>query len=530
MMNQTGVKSKAAEEAGNARRGNVSIVERLNSYGGFLQGLKPFSFAAHAPGLKPQPPKERGQTFEGLHEHAETGRKGHRGIALPSVAWLMAIVALTGGCKKQEAEKETVFAVQVTPAAKGTVAHMVTAEAVVFPLQQAIVAPKITSTITEFKVQRGSRVRKGELLATLENKDLAGQAEASKGDFETADANYVIAVNAGLPQQIQKAELDAAAAKTGFEAAQKVYDSRKALFEQGAIPRRDLDTAGVSLAQARSQSEQSRKQLADLQRLGKEQQLKAALGSKDSAEGKYRAAAALLSYSEIRSPIDGVVTDRPLYVGDLAAANQPILTVMDTSRLILKSHIPQAEAATLKLGHAAELTVPGVDQPVMGKVSLVSPALDPGSTTVEVWVEVTRPRAELRPGITVEERITGKTAKDTVLVPTAAVFKNAEGAEYVLIAGQDQKAHQVPVQVGVRHGELTQIVNGIQEGDAVVTAGGYGVPDGAAIQIANGKGEAASGEKSGQESGGPAGTTRGSKAIAKTGEAAKASPTEEGRP
>src|SRR5262249_51168862 len=210
--------------------------------------------------------------------------------------------------------------------------------------------PKITSTIADFKIQRGSRVKKGQLLAVLENRDLAAQAEASKGDFDQADANYTITVNAGLPQQVQKAELDAAAAKSGFDAAQKVYDSRKDLLHQGAIPRRDFDAAEVALAQARSANEQAQKQLADLQRLGKQELLKAAQGTKESAEGHYRAAAAQLSYSEIRSPIDGVVTDRPLYVGDLATANQPILTVMDTSSVVAKAHVPQSDAAQLKLG------------------------------------------------------------------------------------------------------------------------------------------------------------------------------------
>ncbi len=335
-------------------------------------------------------------------------------------------------CGTTEKEAVPVVSVEVTPAEKASVSQIVAADAVVFPLMQATVSPKITSTIADFKVQRGSRVRKGQLLAVLENKDLAAQAEASKGDFEQADANYVIAVNAGLPQQLQKAELDAAAAKSAFDAAHKVYDSRKDLFQQGAIPRRDLDSADVALAQARSQNEQAQKQLADLKRLGNDQLMKAAQGTKQSAEGHYRAAAAQLSYSEIRSPIDGVVTDRPLYVGDLATANQPILTVMDTSTLVAKAHIPQAEAVLLKVGDAAEIKVADVEDPIKGRVSLVSPALDPGSTTIEVWVEARKPNPALKPGMSVSILMTAKTVKDAIAVPTAAVFKNAEGAYYVL--------------------------------------------------------------------------------------------------
>jgi len=332
-------------------------------------------------------------------------------------------------------------------------------------------------------VQRGSRVKRGQLLAVLENKDLTAAAEASKGDFEQADAAYVTTVNAGLPQQIQKAELDALTAKSAFDAQQKVYRSRKELFEQGALPRREFDAAEVALAQARSLNEQAQRQLADLQRLGKEQALKAAQGSRMSAEGKYRGAEAQLSYSEIRSPIDGYVTERPLYVGDLATANQPILTVMDTSRLIAKSHVPQSEAAILKVGNPAELKIHGIDEPIKGRVSLVSPALDPGSTTIEVWAEAIKPNPALKPGMTVEVTMTAKTVKEALVVPTPAVFKNNEGADYVVIAASDGHARLKTVQIGVRDAEFSQVLSGVTVGDPVISSGGYALPDNTQIKI-----------------------------------------------
>lgn len=394
-----------------------------------------------------------------------------------------ALLFLPSGCGKSEQEKEPVVAVQTTPAQRGPISQAITTEAVVFPLEQATVAPKITSTIKKFHVQRGTRVKKGQLLAELENADLKGIAQSSKGDYEQAEASYEITVKAGLPQQIQKAELDAAAAKAAFDAQQKVYDSRKELFQQGAIPRRDLDSAEVAYLQARSQNEQAQKQLADLKRVGEAQSLKAAEGTKESAQGRMLNAEAQLSYSRIVSPIDGVVTDRPLYEGDIANANQPILTVMNTSRLIAKGHIPQAQAAALQVGNPAQLKVPGLDQTIKGKVSLVSPALDPGSTTIEVWVEASKPDPALKPGMTVQVSMTGKSVKDAIVVPTAAVFKNAEGADYVLIAGPDEKAHQKVVELGVQNSDSTQIAKGVNPGDPIITTGGYAVPDGAPIKI-----------------------------------------------
>jgi HlyD family secretion protein len=390
---------------------------------------------------------------------------------------------LFAGCSKKEAEVVPEVAVQVAPAKTGDVAQIVTSEAVVFPLQQAIVTPKITSTIKSFEVQRGAHVRKGQLLAVLENADLSAAAVQSKGEFEQAEAGYVTSTAATLPQQLQKAELDATSAKTALDAAQKMYDSRKELFQQGALPRRDLDSAEVALSQARSQSEQAQKQLEDLRRVGKDQALKSASGQLSAAKGKMLGAEAMYSYSQIRSPIDGVVTDRPQYPGELATANQPLLTVMNTSHLITKAHVSQSQAATLKTGNAATIQIPGVDDPVPAKLTLVSPALDPGSTTVEVWVETSKPPAALKPGMTVQVSITAATAKKAILVPKTAVFQSPEAGSYVLIAGKDNIAHQKTVQLGLQGPTETQLISGVSAGDSIIISGGYGLPDKTKIKI-----------------------------------------------
>lgn len=395
----------------------------------------------------------------------------------------LASLAFAVGCAKKEQEVTPEVAVQITAARTGEVSQVVTAEAVVFPLQQAVVAPKISSTIKSFQVQRGARVHKGQLLAVLENADLSAAAVQSKGEYEQAEAGYVSSTAAGVPEQIQKAELDAASAKSALDAQQKVYDSRKELFEQGALPRRELDSAQVAVIQARSQYQQAQKQLDDLRRVGKEQALKTAGGQLSAAKGKLLGAEAQLSYSEIRSPIDGVVTDRPLFPGELASANQPLLTVMNTSRLIAKSHIAQSQAVTLKVGAAAQIHIAGVDDPVPAKVSLVSPALDPGSTTIEVWVETAKPPDALKPGMTVQISITAATAKNAVLVPKNSVFESPDTGAYVLLAGKDSLAHQTPVQVGLRGVGETQITRGVNSGDSVITTGAYSLPDKTKIKI-----------------------------------------------
>lgn len=415
----------------------------------------------------------------------------------------LAIVAFSG-CGGKETQAEPEVAVQATKAEIGPIEVSVESDAIVSPLEQAVITPKITSTISKFYVQRGNRVKKGQLLAVLENADLAGAAEQSKGEFQQAEAGYATTTGASLPQQIQKAELDALAAQSAYDAQKKIYDSRKSLFDEGAIPRRDLDSAEVALAQARSTNEQAQKQLADLQRLGKQEALKSATGQLSAAKGKYLNAQAQLSYSEIRSPIDGVVTDRPSYQGELATANQPLLTVMNTSKLIAKAHVAQDEAVLLKTGNSAQIKVPHVDEPIPGRVMLISPALDPGSTTVEVWVETLKPSDALKPGMTVQISATAKKEKDALIVPVNSVYRSAEGGEFVLTAGSDNKAHVINVKTGLRNKEDVQILEGLKAGAQVLTTGGYALPDGTKIKIEVAPAPEAADDKAGDKSGAPA--------------------------
>src|SRR5580704_8677000 len=366
-------------------------------------------------------------------------------------AWFITLLCLAG-CRASEKDKAPVVNVEVTPARRAPISENISAEALVFPLRQAIITPKITSTIKTLLVQRGSRVQKGQLLAVLENADLAAASEQSKGEYQQAEAGYASTTGASLPEQIQKAELDTAAAKAAFDAQQKMYDSRKELFDQGALPRRDLDSAEVALAQARSQYQQAAKQLDDLRRIGRDLALKSATGQLAAAKGKYLGAQAQLSYSEIHSPIDGVVTDRPLFPGELATANQPLLTVMDTSKLIAKAHIAAAEASRLKAGDPAQIQLPGDENSIAAQVALVSPALDPGSTTIEVWVEAAKPDPRIRPGMTVTIAMTAQTVNDAIVVPAGALLKNAEDVPYVLVAGSDGIAHAHRVEAGLRAG------------------------------------------------------------------------------
>lgn len=388
----------------------------------------------------------------------------------------------TTSCSKSEKEPEPEVTVQAAKAEKQTIRQVIRSEAVLFPKNQAAITPKIVAPVKTFYVNRGSRVHEGQLLAVMENRDLAAAETDTKGTYHQAEAVYQIETSSALPEEWQKAEYDLKAAKENFDAEQKIYDSRKNLYQEGALPRKDFDQAAVALIQAKSQYEIASMHMAALQSAGKKQQLKSAEGQLTSAKGKYEGAAALLAYSEIRSPINGVVTDRPTYPGETPAPGTPLLIVMDTSSVIARTHIPQDQAVQLKPGDAATIHAPGNIE-VPGKVTLISPALDPNSTTVEVWIEAANPDGHLRPGTTVTLEMLARTIDDAIVVPASAVLKTPEGGTSVMIVS-DGHAAQVAVETGIRNDESVQITKGLAGGETVITRGSYGLPDKTKVKIA----------------------------------------------
>lgn len=391
-------------------------------------------------------------------------------------------LALFPGCKK-EAAPETQVTVQAEHPEQGPIAEHITSDAVLTPQAQAAIEPKISAPVHKFYVQRGSRVKAGELLATLENNDLAAAAMDNKGTYLAAQAAYDTATKAQVPEDTLKAESDLAQAKANLDLNLSIVKSRKQLFAEGAIPGRDLDTATAALVQAQAAYDAAAKHLESVRSVSREAALKAAQGQLTSAEGKYKGAEAAVNYSEIRSPIDGVVTDRPLFAGETAAAGAPLITVMETSTLLAKTHITQSLAQQMKVGDDASVTVPGVADPVSAKVSLISPALDPGSTTLEVWLKIDNRTGKLKVGTPVKVSITGRTVPKAWKIPAAAVLTAQDGTKSVMVVGDDGIAHRKPVTLGIEGGDDVQVTSGLAATDLVITGGAYGLDEGTRVKV-----------------------------------------------
>lgn len=401
----------------------------------------------------------------------------------------MACLLATSCGKKTEAaaESEAPTPVLVETAVRGAVDYMVTADAILYPINQANVTPKISAPVRRMLVNRGDHVKAGQVLAELESGDLAAAANESNSQYQQAQASYQTISGATVVEDKGKAQADVQVAQQVLDAAQKLYDNRVALQREGALAQKLVDDAKVTLAQAKGQLETAQRHLDALNQVSQRETIRGAQAQMNAAKAHYENAAVQLSYAQIRSPISGVVADRSVYPGEMPASGTPIISIVDISQVVARANIPVKEASMIKVGRPARITGPEGDLP--GKVTVVSPAVDPNTTTLEVWVQLANPGEKLKPGASVRVAIIADTIQNTLVIPATALLNADDGGQKVMVVTGDSKAHERRVSVGIRQGTRVQIVSGLQEGEQVVTSGGLGLEDKAKVSIQQPKAE-----------------------------------------
>ncbi len=400
------------------------------------------------------------------------------------ISTIAALCCVVTGCRKKVAEApEVSVAVQAMHATRGPISVKIEADAILAPLSEAALSPRISAPIRAEYVQRGTHVYRGQLLLTLDDGDLRGSALDSQGAVTTAQANYTATTNATIPEEMKKAQLDAAQLKTALDVAERTAAERQKLYHQGALSGRDADASVAAEAQSKAAYETAREHAEAVAKTTRLTDRETAQGQLNSAKGRLENAKAQLSFATLRSPINGVVTDRPFFPGETASAGTPVITVMDTSFLLAKLHLAQAAAQNLMLREEADVHLPGVSHPLSATVAFISPALDAGSTTVEVWLKLPNAEGHLKVGTPVHAVILGTTILDALQLPVAAILPGQENATAVMVVDYDGAAHKRPVTVGVRTPETVQIFSGLTTSDNVITEGSYGLDEGTKVTI-----------------------------------------------
>lgn len=334
----------------------------------------------------------------------------------------------------------------------------------VFPMNQYVVAPKVSGRVIEIRKRIGDPVRKGEMIARIDD------AEYQQAVLE-AEANLKIA-QASLTEIRGQAEL----VKQELE---RVHSLR----EKGISSTSELDTAVTN-----NTAQQARLKLAQAQ----VEQREAALTS----------ARIRLGYTELTAPEPGLVGERFVDEGALLSPNSPVINVVGIDRVIVRTTIIERDYGQIKVGQEATVEVDAfANEHFTGIVSRIAPMLQEAARVAQMEVEVANSSHTLKPGMFTRVRVVLARNESAQVVPAAALVsshgENGGHGVYIVETNSEPSAKWMPVETGIVTPEKVEIVSPKLEG-MVVTLGHHLLSDGSPVIL---PGDGDDGRKSGDTGG-----------------------------
>jgi RND family efflux transporter MFP subunit len=386
---------------------------------------------------------------------------------------------------EKESEEPPVVSVKVVKAEKENIAAPVSAVGTIWPREKADVAAKISAQIKKMAQLKNKLVHAGEVIAVLESRDLETQRAEAVAALNEERANERSLITGTIPKtnaEDQKALLDARAKVNNARA---TYERRRALFERGGISKKDLEASQLELTTAEDELRLQEQTVA--LRTHSLNPNDRALAAAKTAQAQQRVATldAQLSYATIRSPITGIVTDQFQYEGEFASAGGKLVTIADTSSVIVKAPFADTAVAELKTGDTVTvLPTDSSAEEMHGQVTLLGRSSDPTNRTVEVWVTLGNGDGKLRANGAAQVTVFANSKDDAIVVPTSAVTletSNADEGTVMVVDGQNM-AHETKVKIGIRTADKIEITEGLQGGETVVVEGNYALPDGTKVE------------------------------------------------
>lgn len=397
------------------------------------------------------------------------------------------LLCLAGSCGRsgEEEAPKPVVSVETETARREDVPITLDAPATLFPREEANIASRVTVPIRALHVRKGDTVAKGQLLASLEDRDAIAQRADAAASLADAEATLAKTAAGTVPIDVDRAQGQVDTAAAALSQAQKNYDRRNELFKEGAIPNRDLLQAQTDLSQAKTTYEVAVRSLKLLKNGTSQADIASAQARVTSAKAKLDLASAQLQFTEIKAPFSGAVIEQMMYPGDMASSGSPIFTIADLSVWNARTQIPEMKATEVHTGQQCAFgSIDAENAEFHGRITVVNRSIEPAKRTVEVWCEIPgRKGSPLRANLFGNVRILLRTDLSAVNVPLDAVqFNEGTNTGVVMVVDSKMIAHKRDVETGAQAAGRVEIRKGLSGGEQIVTEGGYNLADGTEVR------------------------------------------------
>ena len=385
------------------------------------------------------------------------------------------------------AKEDVVVSVKVAKAEKSPIAKEISAIGNVVPAERADVAASISAQIRQMGMLKNSLVKQGDPIAVLSSEDLIAQRNEAQAAVEEARLNLQTVQKVTIPQSSAQSTKDINDAKAALDNTRATYERRQVLYQKGGISLKEVEASQLAYENAQNAYRLAVSN-AQINRTGVDPNSQSiAVAKIKQAEQRLANIDVQVSRGTVRAPISGIVIDQFQYQGEFAQQGGKLVTIADISTVIVKAQFADNVVSSVKVGDAVTVfPLEAPDEKMTGAVSLISRSSDPQNRTVEVWVRFGNPRGLLPANGAVQFVVESQPVTDAIVVPSSAVVLDATNADegIVMVVGDDMIAHETKVKVGVKQGDNTQIVEGLEEGQTVVIEGNYSLPDGTKVEIA----------------------------------------------
>ena len=337
----------------------------------------------------------------------------------------------------------------------------------------SLLSSKVLGRIVSIPVREGDRVKAGQLLVEIDDREMKAQLQKSQAGLK--ETQYALDE---MEKTIRAGEAEKKAADARLALASSTLDRFKGLFERRSVSSQEFDEVQTKNTAAKADADQASERLQAL--LAKKNQIIARI---DQAKADTANAEAFLSHTRILSPIDGIVTTKPADLGQMAAPGTHLLSVEDESHYRLEALVEESRISRIHRGDTVSVSIDALGQkPMAGQVSEIVPALDPASRSTIIKIDLRVPDSStlFRSGLFGKARFnTG--AKQVLTVPVQSVLERGQ-LTFVYVVDPAKIAHMRLIQTGKRYGDRVEILSGLSEGDPVVLEPLPAVKDGAAVE------------------------------------------------
>jgi multidrug efflux pump subunit AcrA (membrane-fusion protein) len=344
--------------------------------------------------------------------------------------------------------------VRVVPAAERALPRTVAATGTLAAEDQVTLSAKVAGRVEKIDIDLGSRVRRGQAVAQLDQTDFKLRVEQADAALQQARARLGL-TPAGTDEQVEPEKTAIVRqARAVLDEARLTRDRSIKLLEQQLIARAQLDTAEANLQVAEGRYQDALEEVRNRQ---------AVLAQRRS---ELELARQQLTDTVVLAPVDGAVSQRLTSPGEYLAAGAPMATLVRIHPLRLRLSVPEREAPGVRVGQTVRLTIDGDATVYTGRVVRLAPIVQELNRTLMVEAEVPNERGALRAGAFARAEIVTDAAQPVLTVPASALIVFA-GVEKVLVV-RSGKTAELRVQTGRRLGEEIEIVDGLKRGEFVV--------------------------------------------------------------